>query len=54
MVTVKVEKGEVDGKFPSKKKKTAKEDTDLINKLRASGVFTEEELSKIAETDHAE
>ena len=31
-----------------------KEDTDLINKLRASGVFTEEELSKIAETDHAE
>ena len=29
-----------------------KEDTDLINKLRASGVFTEEELSKIAETDH--
>ena len=40
------EKGEV--------KKTAKEDTDLINKLRASGVFTEEELSKIAETDHAE
>jgi len=35
-------------------KKTAKEDTDLINKLRASGVFTEEELSKIAETDHAE
>ena len=40
------EKGEV--------KKTTKEDTDLINKLRASGVFTEEELSKIAETDHAE
>jgi len=36
------------------KKKTTKEDTDLINKLRASGVFTEEELSKIAETDHAE
>ena len=29
-----------------------KEDTDLINKLRASGVFTEEELKKIAETDH--
>ena len=40
------EKGEV--------KKTTKEDTDLINKLRASSVFTEEELSKIAETDHAE
>ena len=38
------EKGEV--------KKTAKEDTDLINKLRASGVFTEEELKKIAETDN--
>ena len=33
-------------------KKTAKEDTDLINKLRASGVFTEEELKKIAETDN--
>ena len=33
-------------------KKTAKEDTDLINKLRASGVFTEEELAKIAETDN--
>ena len=29
-----------------------KEDTDLINKLRASCVFTEEELKKIAETDH--
>ena len=38
------EKGEV--------KKTTKEDTDLINKLRASGVFTEEELAKIAETDN--
>ena len=38
------EKGEV--------KKTAKEDTDLINKLRDSGVFTEEELAKIAETDN--
>ena len=38
------EKGEV--------KKTTKEDTDLINKLRASGVFTEEELKKIAETDN--
>ena len=34
------------------KKKVAKEDTDLINKLRASGVFTEEELKKIAETDN--
>ena len=33
-------------------KKTAKEDTDLINKLRDSGVFTEEELAKIAETDN--
>ena len=29
-----------------------KEDTDLINKLRDSGVFTEEELAKIAETDN--
>jgi len=36
------------------KHEVKKEDTDLINKLRASGVFTEEELSKIAETDHAE
>ncbi len=34
------------------KKKVAKEDTDLINKLRDSGVFTEEELAKIAETDN--
>ena len=34
------------------KHEVKKEDTDLINKLRASGVFTEEELSKIAETDH--
>ena len=33
-------------------KKTTKEDTDLINKLRDSGVFTEEELAKIAETDN--
>ena len=37
------EKGEV--------KKTTKESTDpLIEKLRASGVFSEEELKKIAET----
>ena len=34
------------------KHEVKKEDTDLINKLRASGVFTEEELKKIAETDH--
>ena len=34
------------------KHEVMKEDTDLINKLRASGVFTEEELKKIAETDH--
>ena len=34
------------------KKKVAKESSDLINKLRDSGVFTEEELAKIAETDN--
>ena len=34
------------------KHEVKKEDTDLINKLRASGVFTEEELKKIAETAH--
>ena len=34
------------------KHEVKKEDTALINKLRASGVFTEEELKKIAETDH--
>ena len=34
-------------------KKTTKESNDpLIDKLRASGVFSEEELKKIAETDH--
>ena len=33
-------------------KKESVTDSDLINKLRASGVFTEEELKKIAETDH--
>ena len=33
-------------------KKESVTDSDLINKLRTSGVFTEEELAKIAETDH--
>ena len=44
--------GDGKGYVKGEVKKTTKEDTDLINKLRASGVFTEEELSKIAETDH--
>ena len=33
-------------------KKESVTDPDLINKLRASGIFTEEELKKIAETDY--
>ena len=33
-------------------KKESVTDQDLINKLRASGIFTEEELKKIAETDY--